>query len=207
MAPGPVPCRPEAPCKTSWRWAARSAGKQAHWPTDGHISVPRAFCKRRQPLGGSPKQVPLVTPPALSTRADSTAAVLMAAMHAVGLTAPVAGCASQRRQQPQPTAAPRAASLRCQAAGSILEAASSSSSATELGRQAAERMASGAAAGPRPSTTGVASSPAASGSSLRSLRGSRPINLGPGGVLTSDLIARATGSSGLTDEGYHPINR
>ncbi|PRW61501.1 Arogenate dehydratase prephenate dehydratase chloroplastic [Chlorella sorokiniana] len=130
----------------------------------------------------------------------------MASAHGVSLTAPIAGCAPQRRQQPQPAAASRGLSLRCQAAGSMLEAPSSSSAA-ELGRQAAERMASGAAAGPRPSTAGAASSPAGSGSSLRGLRGSRPINLGPGGVLTSDLIVRATGSSGLTDEGYHPINR
>lgn len=128
----------------------------------------------------------------------------MASIHALGLTAPVAGGAAQRRQQPQLPSAPRAPTLRCQAAGSALEAVSSSS-ATELGRQAAERMASGAAAGPRPS--GVASSPASSGSSLRALRASRPVNLGPGGVLTSDLIARATGSSASPDEGYHPINR
>ena len=126
----------------------------------------------------------------------------MATLQLAAAAAVTPGCA-QRRQQP----AHRPLSVRCQAAGSTLEAPSSSSSGTELGRQAAERMASGAAAGPRPSAAGLSSSPASSGGMPRALRKARPVTLGPGGVLTSDLIVRATGSSAVADEGYHPINR
>ncbi|KAL4856490.1 Arogenate dehydratase/prephenate dehydratase 1 [Chlorella vulgaris] len=89
---------------------------------------------------------------------------------------------------------------RCQATPNTLEAPSSSSSSA----QAAERVASGAAAGPRP-----AASSAPAGSWLRGQAGLRGISLGPGGILTSALVAEATGTdeAGAVADGYRPINR
>lgn len=73
-----------------------------------------------------------------------------------------------------------------------------------------ERQASGAAAGPSAGTPGAASTGAASSGLL--LPGSarlRPVTLSPGGFLTSDLIARATGTAEgqVPNEGYQPISR
>lgn len=115
----------------------------------------------------------------------------MQALQALLTASPSA--ASGRRQGYKP--------IRCQAApSSALEAPASQQNAT------LERAISGAAAGPRPSSAAAGSSTAAA--TLRAgRRGLHSVPLAPGGVLTSDIIARATGASSVTDEGYHPINR
>lgn len=116
-----------------------------------------------------------------------------------------------RTLQPLLTAAPPAAGgrrqgnqpVRCQAAPSgTLEAPAA------LQNAAAERAISGAAAGPRPTSAAAAAGSSTAAATLRGgRRGLHPVSLAPGGVLTSDIIARATGASSVTDEGYHPINR
>lgn len=87
---------------------------------------------------------------------------------------------------------------RCQAAtSSTLEVPTSTRAAAESSRQAgAELVARPAAA------SGGRSGQRGAGGLLR------PYSLGPDGVLTSAIIARATGTSGqVADEGYRPINR
>ncbi len=92
---------------------------------------------------------------------------------------------------------------RCQAAPlGTLEAPTSLQSA------AVERATSGATAGPRQNVAAAAASSSLAAANLRGgRRALQSVSLGPGGVLTSDIIARATGASSVTDEGYHPINR
>ena len=96
----------------------------------------------------------------------------------------------------------------CQATPSTLDAPSTAPSAerssSSSGMQAVEWVASSALAGPHP---------AATGSWLRGREGLHGINLGPGGVLTSALVAKATGTgtdgqkAAAVEGGYHPTNR
>ena len=105
-------------------------------------------------------------------------------------------------------AAHTSVALRRRPSARLTAASSNTLEAPPTSNAAAERTASGAQAGP--STPAAAAAVPPGGRLLRSTprRSSLlTVQLAPGGVLTSDVIARATGTSGAGDEGYHAVNR